>query len=681
MKSQPRLHHLAALLLLAACGKSSTSVVVPKVTQVVLSPAASSVEVGLTLQFTAEAFDGTGAAVTGQPVTWTSSSATVASVDGTGLALGLSAGSTQIRATIGGVQASQTLTVTPSSCTVRTDVVLSPGQYQGFGGTACLLLPAGSAGDIYRVAVARPTVLSEDDSNVSTVTLSLSPVVSAAAAGPDVQPAPQARAARRDAGPLELEATQVLQQLDRVQATRDFEMEIWRQDRLLGLSPARALPNRAPAAIVRPDPPPPTDSLFVNSGCVSTALKRAVTRVGLSDNLVIYQLTSDFSTSPISGAAATMMLDYFESYVKDMLVAYWGPIPDIDQNGRIIVVTTTASVLGDAAAFVTSRDYYPTSDCASSNEGEVIYFDANLIRDLAPASGSVNYYGLGVVAHEAKHVISVYNGILRGSLANPLFHERWIEEGTAEISAEISSRIAWAATGGPAVNEPITSSALFASQITKENYAVVIQFAGIQRSLPSQPNSVMNDPVGASDNHSFYDMSWLWHRVLGDGFGDAASTPQADSALFRLLTSPSTKPVGGAAEELQVTGTATFQDLFEDFIAAVSLHGSGFAAPRPLTTWDFADLTDGSLVLSSSGGSYLNPDGSFPWPVTATELRDATGHTITEQQWAPFTAQSYSGDIGPSGVRFHDFRSSGSAAAEIRVTGAAGGMIVVTRLD
>jgi hypothetical protein len=680
MRNHPRLHHLVALLLLAACGKSSTSVAVPTVSSVVVSAAASSVEVGLTVQFTAQAFDGTGTGVTGQTVTWSSSATSVASIDAaTGLATGLTVGSTEIRATIGGVQASQTLTVTASSCTVRTDVVLSPGQYERFPGATCLLLPAGAAGDVYRVAVARPTPISEDDSNVSSVTLSLSPVVSAAAAGPEVQPAPTTRVARIDGDLTSLDATQVLGSLRRAQATRDFEMELWRRDRLLGLSASRVLPSRGPAAPALADPPA-TDSLFVDSGCSTTMVKRPVTRVGFSANLVIYQLTSDFSTSPISSTAATMMLDYYESYVKDMIVGYWGAVPDTDGNGRIIVVTTTASVLGDAAAFVSTRDYYSTVDCPGSNEGEVIYFDPDLIRSLAPASGSPNYYGLSVVAHEAKHVISVYHGILRGSYVNPDFNDLWIEEGTAEISAEMSSRLAWAATGGPAVNSPVTASALAATGITKENYGIVVQFAGVQRSLPSQPNSVMNDPVGAPDEHSFYDMSWLWHRVLGDGFGDAASAPQADSALFHLLTSPSTKPGGGVAPELQVTGQATFDDLFEEFVGALSLHGTGFTAPHPLRTWDWASLTAGNLVLTS-GGSYLNPDGAFPWPVTATETRDATGHTLTLQQWAPFTSASYSGGIGPSGVRFHDFRSSGSAAAEIRVSGAADGIIVVTRLD
>jgi hypothetical protein len=37
--------------------------------------------------------------------------------------------------------------------------------------------------------------------------------------------------------------------------------------------------------------------------------------------------------------------------------------------------------------------------------------------------------------------------------------------------------------------------------------------------------------------------------------------------------------------------------------------------------------------------------------------------------------------MGPAGVRFHDFRSTGAASAQIHATGASSGVIIVTRLD
>ena len=124
--------------------------------------------------------------------------------------------------------------------------------------------------------------------------------------------------------------------------------------------------------------------------------------------------------------------------------------------------------------------------------------------------------------------------------------------------------------------------------------------------------------------------------------------------------------------EIQITGRS-FTQLFEDFVVAVSLQGSGFAPPRAIDTWNLPDAAD---VFRNP-----NPDGSYPWPVTATETRDSQGNTLTVTQHAPFAPAVYTGGVGPSGVRFHDFRSSGSQSAEIQVVGAGDGIIVVTRLD
>ncbi|NIR36256.1 MAG: hypothetical protein GWN71_19090, partial [Gammaproteobacteria bacterium] len=62
----------------------------------------------------------------------------------------------------------------------------------------------------------------------------------------------------------------------------------------------------------------------------------------------------------------------------------------------------------------------------------------------------LSYLALGVMAHEVKHVTSLYHSVARGA-----FHNIWIEEGTAEVAQTMSSRIAWAAVGGPAVGSAI----------------------------------------------------------------------------------------------------------------------------------------------------------------------------------------------------------------------------------
>src|SRR5256712_173219 len=84
---------------------------VPTVASVTVAPASASVTVGGTYAFTTTLKDATGAVLTGQAVTWTSRNTGVAPVSDSGVASGISAGSTPITATSGSVSGSATLAV------------------------------------------------------------------------------------------------------------------------------------------------------------------------------------------------------------------------------------------------------------------------------------------------------------------------------------------------------------------------------------------------------------------------------------------------------------------------------------------------------------------------------------------------------------------------------------------
>lgn len=85
---------VGSLVLLAACGGSSTSVA-----SLVVVPTVSSVSIGGSQAFTANARDSSGNAISGGTLTWASSASGVASINTSGVATGLSAGTTQITAT------------------------------------------------------------------------------------------------------------------------------------------------------------------------------------------------------------------------------------------------------------------------------------------------------------------------------------------------------------------------------------------------------------------------------------------------------------------------------------------------------------------------------------------------------------------------------------------------------
>ena len=99
-------------------GKSGTSlfsVSVGAVNSVALSPASGSVQEGKTLQLAATLSDVAGNTVTGRPITWTSSAATIATTTSTGLVSGVLAGNANITATADGKSKSAAITVTAAT--------------------------------------------------------------------------------------------------------------------------------------------------------------------------------------------------------------------------------------------------------------------------------------------------------------------------------------------------------------------------------------------------------------------------------------------------------------------------------------------------------------------------------------------------------------------------------------
>ncbi len=127
-----RVGRTVILAALAACGGGSDD---PKptprpanVSTVRISPASGSLEVGKTLQLAASTLDAVGAALTGRTITWNSLQPAVATVDGTGLVSGVTAGSVTITASADGVTGTTALAVlipVAARCDVTTPIAVA----------------------------------------------------------------------------------------------------------------------------------------------------------------------------------------------------------------------------------------------------------------------------------------------------------------------------------------------------------------------------------------------------------------------------------------------------------------------------------------------------------------------------------------------------------------------------
>ena len=414
---------------------------------------------------------------------------------------------------------------------------------------------------------------------------------------------------------------------------------------------ASGVVRAADAALV--DPP---DRLLLDptTECGSTGSTRVAKLIAFNDDIAIYQDSVQQTTAPVEPAYAVMMLDYYRDFGKPVITDYFGPPADVNGDGRITVFVTPA-VQDQTAAFVWSGDFLAKSQCFGSNEQEMVYFNADVIAGIADD----NFQALPVLVHEVKHVSSLYKrqrSIINGGGS---FHPPWIEEGRAEIAAEMSSRVAWATVDGPAVGAMASKDDKDRTGVLKENYGVLLRLARVIISYSGTVNSVTSNPEPSTPPHTFYGTSWHFHRFIGDVYGSAA-TPLADAALFKSLADSLT--TSGIAGLQEVTGRP-YVELLEEL--AIAMMANGIAVPeKPFTSYQFPSLTTELLVNQ--------PEGTYPWPVTAGP----------DAQPVPFGTASYTGQIGHAGIRIHDFLSNGSGSGiDLRASSSGSLRLLIVRLQ
>jgi hypothetical protein len=668
----------AGFVLLAACGDSGTNT--PAVDRVRVTPEETALgTLGESVQFQAQALDAAGAPLGGLEYSWVSSDETVATVGDNGRATATGVGETFIRATTAGVTGEARLAVRECGAPVS----LAPGQWVTVdlpGENACgFILPAGSGGDRYRIALVR-TGSSPDEFDVPTVSLEMRTL--GAQDGPEAAPAaprPAAAGPGLVAHPRGLELARSTERFHLALRAQEARMiEALGGEALLESRTASARRVAAVDAPARIMIDPTTPALCTPAGTPTPAFK-----VAENDFLAIYQdsAQAQLANRQITASQAQRMLDYYAAYGKPVIDDYFGGVSDIDGNGKVLVVAHPV-VDGNTAAFVWSGDFFPKVRngepfCPASNEAEMIYFNYSLIQALDDDV----HQALETLVHEVKHVSSLHKSIARGNrLGQSSYHPGWIEEGSAEIAGNMSSRRGWAAVGGPAPNTRVTEQTIRDSALLPGNgglhpefYGVFLRLFRTQGYLSSQPNGVVVDPQGADSDHSIYGSGWTFLRWLGDAYGAAATAAYADAPFF-LQQNDSLAPPG--VEGLESLTGRSFPQLMVEYAVAVMLNGtSAPAPPRAITSYDFVSAIEVWCFAADNppcDGSTAGPVGTFPWPVTT-----AANGVMSR----PFADAIFSGRIGAAGLRIHDFHASGSASAEVLVSAPSGTRVVVLRLQ
>ena len=157
-------------------GSATLSVTPPVVASITLAPTVVSMTVGQSATVSATLRDAGGAVITGRAPTWTSASATIATVNGSGSITGVAAGSTQVTASADGVSATVAVTITA----VGTPVVsVSPTTATVVAGQSTTLVATmrDAAGNTM------PSTFAWTSSNTSVATVNASGVVQGVAPG------------------------------------------------------------------------------------------------------------------------------------------------------------------------------------------------------------------------------------------------------------------------------------------------------------------------------------------------------------------------------------------------------------------------------------------------------------------------------------------------------------------
>ena len=548
-------------------------------------------------------------------------------------------------------------------------------QSPGAPGSCGIFLPSGPGGTLYRVALVR-TSHAPDPQDVRTVTLQVR--------GNGVEAAPRAASVETTSP-----AAATLPRIRRVPRAYVAQLEATARLHARQLSEGQALVRRLGSSAVLPGPGsarapaaplPPRLELdpHAEPSCAA-APRRVAFKVAEDDRLAVYQ---DSAQNAVDSTKATpeqaqLVLRLYRDHGKPVIDGYFGGVPDLDGNGRVVVLVTPA--VGDALGATFPGDLLTRGACPASNEGEYVYLSSlafTSFKDADPAPG-LGFYAL---VHELKHVSSLHQRILRSRDVGgaPTFHALWMEEGGAELAAERAARLAWARGGGPALTELVRGSDLAGSDPTPSNVALPFMLLGTQRYLSVQPNSVVTHPPGEDPGYT-YGSGWLFLRWLGDVYGGAGGAALADSALFRALHDKGVESDVRGVE--RITGR-TWAQLMAEYAAAVLAngqvpYGKGFSSYDFVTAvevWCFArgpeDLPDPDCEDESFAPG---PPGAFPWPVTL----DASGNGAAR----PLDDALFTGPAGPSGIRVHDFLSNGTGhGAELNAEAADPSLLMVVRL-
>lgn len=353
----------------------------------------------------------------------------------------------------------------------------------------------------------------------------------------------------------------------------------------------------------------------------------------VSDRAVIVSDTANPSAFE-PGELDTMARE-FDELVWPVGTRYFGSPTDLDDNQRVFVFIsrvvnelTPPGAQGVVVGFFFGGDLLPRSQCAASNEGEILYIIAPDPEGEAGPPVSADFVldqGTGVVAHEFQHLINFGRRIHinQASAAETV----WLNEGLSHVAEELTF---YEATGlEPRRNLALEDVASDAAVLEALNRFQANNLANYFTYLVT-PNA--ESPLGP-DRIQTRGAAWAFLRYVAD------QQPRPDEEFFRDLV------------DSRSAGLANLRDALEDD-----------TEPRDaVRTWTVSGWADDRVP--GVPGFLIQPSWNF---------RSVLPALSQDQETFPLVART----LGPDGTL--DVAIRGGTSAYVRVGVPAGEEAVVT---
>lgn len=325
----------------------------------------------------------------------------------------------------------------------------------------------------------------------------------------------------------------------------------------------------------------------------------------------------------------------FDDTVYPLETSYFGDPADIDGNDVVVaLITAEVNKLTPAgsgtliAGFFFGGDLTDSSECAASNQGELLYIVApdpgGEFSDPIDADQAISL-ARTTVGHEFLHLLNTQQRVTIGGGTFFDQEDAWLDEGLAHLAEELVGL----AVGGNPTRGNLDLDALVTSQAAQDafndfhliNLLRVARFMRDPEGTPALGNAQGNDP---NDDTTLLmrGFGYMMARWLGDQYGPSGSgeLPGSDEAmLFRQLSSGGPSLLRGTANVeravQQVGGQSlAWEELIANFLGMLVLDDTGLTALEEALqskSWDyrglFLQLSEADFCCDENGNSVPPP--------------------------------------------------------------------------